>query len=260
MSHLSLKDDLFLLPSLGVGYNPEKLPLIDGTSVKVKRFTASMLWELSEIDPEDVYSVYKAMVEVVVTDPKPIAADELLIDDINSILYGAHIKSYGADYGFRFVCSECETFNDQDYSLLSALTRDSSEIPDFKQTGIEIDIEGQKVSLHLPKLKDERSTNILLRDLSNIGVHKKRKFNRYFVRLATLIDKIGTNDKLSLKAKFEFLSDLLPDEPDRIGTLLSQYSVGLMPTQKMVCSSCGADNDAVLVINQEFFRSKKKPS
>jgi hypothetical protein len=254
MGRLNINENNFQLPSRGLAYDLEKVPLINGDSITIRPLTAGDLRYLSSVGP-DTHRAYIGLLSRVVVAPENLPFDELLLDDINALLFAVRIRSFGPEYTIGFRCNECDTAQTQEILLTDALSRDAEEIEDFKANDITVQLTAHKVTAHLACLKDEAKATKLMKELKAFGKIQNEDVDRAYVRLATYIDTID-DKRMPPKVCFEFLDNSAPGDPEALGAALNERAVGLLPTQPIACNSCGTDNEVRLVITPAFFRAK----
>lgn len=254
MSTLQLQESLLTLPSQGKAYDA-KMPLIDGTSVKVLPLTIGLQRELGNKGGNSYQLYHELVSKLIRMTGDAIPFDDLLVDDILTILMAVTIKTYGDEYTHTFLCDECETKNKSKLSLSKDLEiREASELDDFKTEGIVTELGEHKVEFHLLRLRDERSLDRHIKDLAKLKLVQNEDKDRTYVRYAMMIDRID-GEAVLMQDKLRFIDGLSPVEFKKFVDTINDHSVGLIPVVQVACSKCGFENEVLVSVTSSFFRT-----
>ena len=127
MGVLELKENDFRLPSRGLAYDMDKCPLINGDSITIRPLTAGDLRYLAGTGG-DVYRAYQGLLSRVIVAPENMDLDELLLDDLNALLFAVRIRSFGPEYDVKLQCQQCEKIQTKELSLYDVKSRNAEDI------------------------------------------------------------------------------------------------------------------------------------
>jgi hypothetical protein len=257
MSVLNLKENLFELPSLGLAYADSKMTLLQGSHVKVRPMTVGDQRHMSGLGG-DAYQVYFNMISRLVVEPTDLVIDDLLLDDVNAILYAVRIRSFGEEYSVSFNCSECGAKNKHILSLAELKVRTADDVKDFDDKNLEITLQGQKVTYHLSRLRDEKKISKHLVSLRKTGKVQSPETDKLYVRYAQLIDTVNGRE-LDIEDKLSFVDDLSIVDLEEFAESINNSSLGVLPDVTIECSNprCSADNEVRVVASPDFFRPNR---
>lgn len=257
MDVLRLKDDTFELPSNGIGYDLDALPLLKGNSVCVRPFVVGDQRALIGVmGGGDTHRVYCKLLELLMTDPNPskVDLDEMLISDVLTVLYASHIRSYGGDFDYEFRCEECGKKQQGVCLLTEVPVRTHDDFENFDPNNMDVSVCGHRIEMHEPRLRDEREINKFMGHLKKANRVVNTEADRMYVRMAQLIDSID-GEELSLTKRFEFLQKASPVVLEVMGEVLGEASTGIQFNEiTTTCNNCGESNDVPLSIDLSFFR------
>ena|ERR1019366_4495424 len=257
MSVLNFKANVFLLPSEGKPYDPAKFNLINGDSVKVRPMTVGDQRYLSGTGG-DAYQIYFSMIDRLFVEPKMTnLIDDLLLDDINAMLFIIRIVSFGDEFGLEFSCDTCGHHNKHSLKLSELDFVYASEIEDFDADVVEIEVGGKKLTMHRNRMRDEKIITKQMKNLAKIpGLIQDEGMDRLYVRYAQLIDLIDGEKPPFFKDKMAFIDNLSIQDLEDLAEAVNKQSIGVMPNVKVDCSagSCGVENEVRVAVSPGFFR------
>src|ERR1700733_4732288 len=256
MDLLSVQERLFQLPSLGRGY--EDVPFIAGDSVKLRPIVTGHQRDLAKAG-SDPYRVYFTMLNTFVVEPK-MAWDELLMGDVNAIMFAVRLMTYGKDYPIEYTCEECGAKQKVDVYLTVVPKKTADDVDDFQTEGLELMLNGcgSKITMHLGRLKDEKVVSGQMRTMEKADRVKQVDVDRALLSLAQLIDSIDGNTKMVLPEKFEFVLNLDGYDMNQVNDFIMASRIGLMPVPGIICKRCSWENEEVLQFNAAFFRAPRR--
>lgn len=253
MNVLDLKADIFRVPSLGLAYAPDTL--INSDSVKIRPFVSGDQRHLAK--QTDSYRGYFSLLSRLVLSPEKLAFDELLLGDINAMLFAVRLRSFGPNFDVDFSCEMCQAKNHQIADLNNVMVRQADEFENFKAEGLEIELNGKAVTIRLPRLKDEKK---LIDNMKSLKVKGNRvsdsDIDRSYVRLMQAIETIDGKKPILVEA-FDFVDNLPIPDIERFGQFLNEHDIGIIKEQKLTCDTCQFENTITLGISAEFFRPSR---
>lgn len=258
MSVLKLQENVFQLPSQGVPYEQSDIKLINGDSVKIRPMTVGDQRYLAGAGG-DAYQTYYGMIDRLVVEPK-LSVDDLLMDDVNAILYTIKILSFGEEYDLSFECQSCGHLNRQKLKLTELEVVNAEDIPGYDPNALEVKLGKHTLTIHAIRLKDEKAVSKQMKNLAKTNIVQNESVDRLYVRYAQLIDQIDGKPVMFFKDKMAFIDGLSIGELDELADIINAQSVGVIPRVKVECtdSGCGAENDVRVGVSAAFFRPSAK--
>jgi hypothetical protein len=254
MSFFQLNQTTFILPSMGLAYDLEKVPLLGGDSVKMRPFVAGDLRTFKS--GNDAYRLYFNLLSKIVVETK-LSFDELLLSDVLAILFAARIVSFGPEYGITYACDNCNSRERAEIDLSTIEVKYANEF-DFMPSDIPITLgKGIEVTAHLPRLKDEKQLNMQLQSMKRSGTVVDEDIDRSYLRIAMLLDSINGEEEKSIMKKFEFVNNLPIQALNIFNEKLNECDSGIIPKFFDTCKACGWENELALGMGAEFFRPAK---
>lgn len=255
---LRLKSTIFTFPSLGIPY--EGLDLINGDSVEIRPLVAGDQRYLANAG-SDPYKIYQSLLSRVIVAPK-FNVDSILLADVNALLYAVRIMSFGPEYEISFTCENCGNPQKAEMSLeKDMMIKYADETPDWSATNLKLELPRSKkiLTCHLLTLGDERAISTTLASWQRTGRSKNPQVDRIYLRLAQLIDTIDGAEAL-ITDKYTAIDNMPIPDVEAIGELINKEDVGIVPEQLADCSACSYQNEVVLSITPDFFRSSTRVS
>jgi hypothetical protein len=231
------------------------MQLINGDSVKIRPIVTGDTRYLSG-KGGDNYQTYYNMIERLVVEPK-VEVDDLLLDDVNAILFIIRIMSFGEDYEIEFDCISCQQETKKTLKLSDLSIINAHEKKDYNPSSLEIKLSKNVVKVHAIRLKDEKAITRKMEDLSKLGMIHNEFVDRLYVRYAQLIDEIDGEPQAFFKKKMEFIDNLSPMDMDELSYQIDQQSIGVVQAVSVDCdhANCGKANNVRIGVNANFFRT-----
>jgi hypothetical protein len=253
MSTLQLKERVFQLPSQGKFY--KDIPLVNGDSVVIRPLLAGDQRYLAASG--DSYSSYTTLLNRIVVEPKSCDFNQFLLVDINAIILGVRVLSFGTLYKMPFLCQDCGELNRAYPVMLDTVELTfADELPGLQVTDLDLELSGKKIKYHLPTLNDERLINAQL----NVFRRSKRMKNENTdLAFITLCQKIDTIDEkpVNFEQKFNFLENVSQDEYDSLEEQLNRFTLGVSNSVTTTCEACQKTQSARFVTTPDFFRTNR---
>lgn len=251
-----MKEELYPLPSCGFG---SRLPLIGGDSIRIRPMLVGDQRRASSAGG-DPYAIYQRLLSKTITAPTmDIYLDEMLLSDATAALWAIRSMTWGPGYRMDFPCSGCKAIRNQEFDTNSLQVRYASDIEGYRSEDIEIELSAEVVTIHLPKMKDQKNLASNVARLQKQRLIDDPELDKPFVQYASYIDTIN-GKPASIETKFQFLDNLYQTDFDKIVEILAEKDSGILPNQTILCNRCGQETEVALTVTPEFFRPTRDRS
>lgn len=253
-SLLKLKENLFELPSQGVSYDLERVPLVNGDSVVIRPLTVGDQRHMAA-GTTNSYQSYHTLLKRILVEPKDLVLDDLLLDDIYAMLLAIRIVSFGRDFDMGYQCEGCGAKVTETIDLNEMQVQYAEDIDDFRSEELTYQLGGKDVVYHLARLKDEKIIDRNLKSLRRNKLIQNDTVDKMYVRFAHSIDTID-GEELGIDEKMRFLDSLSSNELRDFSEEQDSKSCGLVTEMFCDCPKCGYDNEVRFALSPQFFRPR----
>lgn len=186
--------------------------------------------------------------------------DDLLMTDHLYLFLQVRNISIGPDYEFQVGCPECRTKFTQKLRIPDALEcRQVTEIPDAGVEPFDVEIEGVgTVQCQLLRVGMEMS--IQKRAAATYRKSTERGNPAHALRMAHLMCGVNGEKFETLLDAQNFYNGLTFRAAQEIRDAIAERDVGVLLERGFECPSCGAEFEATMPLNSEFFRPQRKES
>lgn len=254
MKNLSLYSTEFELPSQGCVY--EESVLGGSSSVSIRPMVAADQKILAG-STGDSYKLYRKLLSAFIVTPEKVLYDELLLSDIQTLLFVVRINTYGSEYHYNFKCPDCgaKEVKSLDFGILDIKTVTDLDSP--LESDYEISLSnGDNLVLTRGRLKHEKQTRDSILRLKKRGaISTETPLDIAFVKLSHLIKSINEQDKTPQDA-LSYLDGLSIPLFDELTEHLD-HDIGISPRIFIECDGCGWADEIRVPIDAEFFRPKR---
>lgn len=258
MSALHLKDTLFELPSQGRVSLGQ--PLISDTMVRIRPLLKGDQKVIAAPGASS-YQVMHSLLDRVIVEPR-LELDNMLLSDSIATLFAVRLMSFGSKYNVKYQCDNCSTHNTVALDLNQLEVRYASEREsDFAATGLEITLsDGTVIKYHLPTLRDEKMISAQVKNLAKRDpTNANSRYMSQLVRLTQLCDHVSAvsedAEQPFIQRMKYFDEQLTMVDERKIWNAIYHNDVGLVTEVQHACQSCAYENDLMLSIDDQFFRS-----
>jgi hypothetical protein len=241
--------EIVSLPSKGMLY-PQEHPLYNEESVEIKAMTAreeDLLTSRALIKNKTVTSaLMKACILNKLVDP-----EDLLIGDRNAILIGIRVTGYGADYGVKIQCPECQEEFDNHFSLSKLKIKPLTGTPIQSNVNLfsfKLPLSGQEVQFRLLTGKDEVEMDLAAERKKKLGSQVENSITARLFQ--SIVSVNGETDRGKL-------NNIVNNFRAADARALRNYMKEIMPDvdmkQEAMCTKCSAVSEVDVPIGPTFF-------
>jgi len=239
----------YTLPSKGLIY---KTPINPEVTIRSMTLAEEMRRTQLQQNKDEAYRMMSDIIDDCIETKLPISSYDMCLGDYQFLLHKLRIITYGPEYKMAILCSNCGERNDLTINLddLKVI-----EIPENYQELTEIT---------LPRTKDVIKLKFQTPRMLDMIAKERRDMKKQFpdlegdptilIELQNVIEEVNGKKmpKLGLQ---EYIKNLPMMDIQYLLQGASKLSdcIGIDPSIKFKCDSCGVENDASFRFTLEFF-------
>lgn len=196
----------------------------------------------------------------------PLDPNDLVIEDRFYLLLNLRALTYGNDYGFPYMCSNCSKQQRYafkvpgDLKLTKAPDGDTPNefgemVPQWEEPFYaDLKVAKKRVGLRLLRAKDEGEINKLVKRKREQAVVEAGD-PAYTMTMSRHIVSVE-DQNVSQMAALQFFESLVGMDGNIIQQAIDDNSFGYDSEIEIRCDSCGYESKIILPVTEEFFRPK----
>ena len=192
------------------------------------------------------------IIEACIVKPAGLKMDDLILPDVNYLLYKLRIHTYGAAYDISTICPNCGSTNNNKVNLNDFLVYELDD--DFQEPfEVELPMSEDTLTVRLLRKRDYDLVDSRAKKLAKKSRNTTQAEIAYNLRFARYILKINDKD-VSWEEAQQYTIDMHGRDSAWFWHVVNDIQVGYDTDVDIICDNCGHEYTSPLPMTMDFFR------